>query len=78
MKPARQLNALGMRCPEPVMMVRLTLRQMQAGEILEILADDPSTTRDLPKFCTFMGHHMVQADTEAVPFRYWIRKGDAH
>lgn len=69
------LDATGLRCPEPVMMVRLTLRKMAAGEILHVLADDPSTTRDIPKFCTFMSHELVRAQTESIPFQYWIRKG---
>ncbi len=38
-----KLDALGLRCPEPVMMTRLTLRKMMPGEVLKITADDPST-----------------------------------
>lgn len=30
------------------MMVRKTVRGMQAGETLLIVADDPATTRDIP------------------------------
>ena len=39
----QQLDALGLRCPEPVMMTRLTIRKMQPGETLLIIADDPAT-----------------------------------
>ena len=35
------LDALGLRCPEPVMMVRKTVRHMDNGETLLIIADDP-------------------------------------
>ena len=69
------LNALGLRCPEPVMMVRKTVRQMQPGETLLITADDPSTTRDIPSFCRFMDHTLVASDVAQVPYRYLIRKG---
>lgn len=44
------LDAQGLRCPEPVMMVRKTIRTMQAGDVLLVMADDPSTTRDIPSF----------------------------
>ncbi|TXZ87291.1 sulfurtransferase TusA, partial [Vibrio cholerae] len=44
------LEAQGLRCPEPVMMVRKTIRTMQDGEVLLVTADDPSTTRDIPSF----------------------------
>ncbi|VEA74530.1 tRNA 5-methylaminomethyl-2-thiouridine synthase TusA [Salmonella enterica subsp. arizonae] len=46
--PDHTLDALGLRCPEPVMMVRKTVRNMQTGETLLIIADDPATTRDIP------------------------------
>ena len=69
------LEAEGLRCPEPVMMVRKTIRQMQDGETLLIKADDPSTTRDIPSFCRFMDHQLVGQATEALPYQYLIRKG---
>lgn len=68
------LDALGLRCPEPVMMVRLQIRKMQVGETLLIIADDPATTRDIPAFCRFMDHELVASDTAALPFRYLVKK----
>jgi len=69
------LNALGLRCPEPVMMVRLQVRKMQDGQTLSVIADDHSTTRDMPSFCRFMNHTMVDSQTESSPYFYLIRKG---
>ena len=40
--PDHQLDAIGLRCPEPVMMVRAAIRKMNDGETLLITADDPS------------------------------------
>ena len=68
------LDALGLRCPEPVMMVRLQLRKMQVGETLLIIADDPATTRDIPAFCRFMDHELVGSDTTELPYRYVVKK----
>ncbi|MGL4516018.1 sulfurtransferase TusA [Shewanella sp.] len=69
------LDALGLRCPEPVMMVRKTVRQMAAGETLLIIADDPATTRDIPSFCEFMDHTLIASDTSQTPYQYLIKKG---
>ncbi|MBD1388178.1 sulfurtransferase TusA [Neiella sp. HB171785] len=71
----RQLDAIGLRCPEPVMMVRKTVREMTAGEVLLVTADDPSTTRDIPSFCEFMEHQLLYREVEQAPYRYWIQKG---
>jgi tRNA 2-thiouridine synthesizing protein A len=70
----QELNTLGLRCPEPVMMVRKTIRKMQDGEFLTVIADDPATTRDIPSFCRFMEHTLIEADTKQLPYRYLIRK----
>ncbi len=72
--PDHTLDALGDRRPEPVMMVRKTVRTMPVGETLLIIADDPATTRDIPGFCRFMEHELVAQETEALPYRYLIRK----
>ena len=70
----QHLDAQGLRCPEPVMMVRLTIRKMQAGETLLIIADDPATTRDIPAFCRFMDHELIASDTTTLPYRYLLKK----
>jgi tRNA 2-thiouridine synthesizing protein A len=70
-----QLDALGLRCPEPVMMVRLKIREMQVGQTLVVTADDHSTTRDIPSFCRFMDHELLATDTAQSPYRYLVKKG---
>lgn len=69
------LDAKGLRCPEPVMMIRLQIRKMADGETLAIVADDPSTARDVPSFCKFMQHTLVSQQTEEMPYQYLIKKG---
>lgn len=73
--PDKTLDALGLRCPEPVMMVRKAVRHMQPGQTLLIVADDPATIRDIPGFCRFMDHWLLAASTENLPYRYLIQKG---
>lgn len=69
------LDAQGLRCPEPVMMVRKAIRTLSEGDVLIVLADDPSTTRDIPSFCRFMDHTLLASQTEQQPYRYTIQKG---
>ena len=71
----QELNTLGLRCPEPVMMVRKTVRKMQEGDFLTVIADDPATTRDIPSFCRFMEHTLIEVEINQLPYRYVIRKG---
>ena len=68
------LDAIGLRCPEPVMMVRMNIRKIASGETLLIKCDDPSTARDIPSFCHFMEHELLAKQTDTLPFLYVIKK----
>ncbi|WP_122572596.1 sulfurtransferase TusA [Pseudomonas viridiflava] len=68
------LDASGLFCPEPVMMLHQKVRDLPAGGLLKVIATDPSTTRDIPKFCVFLGHELIEQHAGDGTFLYWIRK----
>ena len=68
------LDARGLVCPEPVMLLHSRVRAMAPGEELEMLATDPSTERDVAKFCQFLGHTLVRHEHDGDLFRFLIRK----
>ena len=68
------LDTQGLMCPEPVMMLHNAVRDMAAGELLQVLATDPSTERDIPRFCSFLGHELVEQHETGGIFHYLIRK----
>ncbi|MGM0525918.1 MAG: sulfurtransferase TusA [Pseudomonadota bacterium] len=74
MNENKELDTLGLRCPEPVMMLRAAVRKMEVGEVLLVIADDPATTRDIPGFCDFMDHELVAKEVNETPYRYWVKK----
>lgn len=74
LKPDHILDATGLFCPEPVMLLHNKIRDIAPGEVLQVLATDPSTRRDIPKFCHFLGHELVQLDEFDGHYRYWVRK----
>lgn len=77
MKAQHYLDACGLLCPEPVMLLHSKVRDMAPGELLEVLATDPSTERDIPKFCQFLGHTLLSHQQQGDQFRYFIRKKEA-
>lgn len=54
-----ELDTTGLYCPEPIMLMHNKVRDMQPGEVLKVIASDPATTRDVPKFCHFLGHELI-------------------
>lgn len=73
-QPSATLDACGLYCPEPVMLLHNKIRDIEAGQILEVLATDPSTTRDVPKFCLFLGHELIEHSERDGQYHYLIRK----
>lgn len=68
------LDARGLFCPEPVMMLHKKFREITEGTEVLVIATDPSTTRDIPKFCLFLGHELLTSENDGKTFRYLIRK----
>lgn len=73
-QPDAILDATGLCCPEPVMLLHNKVRDLPAGGLLKVIATDPSTRRDIPKFCLFLGHELLEQVEEAGTYLYWIRK----
>jgi tRNA 2-thiouridine synthesizing protein A len=43
---------------------------------VRLTATDPSTQRDIVKFCEFLGHHLLDHKAVADRFVYRVRKAD--
>ncbi|MDG1850486.1 MAG: sulfurtransferase TusA [Gammaproteobacteria bacterium] len=71
------LDARGLFCPEPVMLLHKKIREINEGEVLVLVATDPSTTRDVPKFCHFLGHELLSSAENDKVYRYSIRKSSS-
>lgn len=71
------LDATDLLCPEPVMMLHVEMRKIASRGILKVIATDPSTTRDIPKFCQFLGHKLVNQEQEGDTYFYWIERKES-
>lgn len=68
------LDTSGLYCPEPIMLLHTKLNEMQVGEILLLIATDPATTKDVPKFSQFLKHPLVHQEETQQQYRYWLKK----
>ena len=68
------IDAVGLLCPEPLMIVRNKVRSMAPGETVSVVATDPSTVRDFTNFCRFMGHELARSTRDGELYRFVIRK----
>ena len=69
------LDTTGLFCPEPLMLLHSTFKDIKAGDVVKVLATDPSTQRDIPKFCLVLGHELLEQEEVGSEYQYRIRKG---
>ena len=68
------LDATGLLCPEPVMLLHNRIADVAVGGVLRVLATDPSTERDIPRFCQFMGHQLLEQQVDGDQYHYFIER----
>ena len=73
-EPQESIDAIGLNCPEPVMLLHAAMRRLKSGQELTLRATDPSTERDVTNFCEFLGHALLVARRDGDEFLYRIRK----
>jgi len=47
----KQLDARGLKCPQPIMKVAVMAKTLSEGDVLEVLADCPSFPKDIEAWC---------------------------
>ncbi len=49
-----------MYCPEPVFKTRMELDELNVGEVLEVLADDPAAEEDIRSLVKNLGQELLE------------------
>lgn len=70
-----QLDTSGLRCPEPLMLLRNRVRALESGTRIHVIATDPASVRDFEQFCSFLGHRIVAREETEARFEFLIEKG---
>jgi TusA-related sulfurtransferase len=70
----RLLDCVGLYCPEPVFRTRLELDKMAAGDVLEVISDDPAAEADIKSLIKRLGHKLIKIEREDTALRFTIQK----
>jgi len=73
-KPNRTIDVIGFYCPEPIFRTRLEIDKMDKGEVLEVLADDPSSESDISSWIKKTGQELLSISKKDNIIRFIIRK----
>ena len=73
-KADKKIDCLGLFCPEPVFKTRMQLDEMEIGETLEVIADDPAAKSDIENLAKNLGQEIVESVQEGDVTRIIIKK----
>ncbi|MET0526144.1 MAG: sulfurtransferase TusA family protein [Nocardioides sp.] len=75
MSPALELDCRGQVCPMPVIELARRIPEIEVGEVVAVLADDPAARHDVPAWCRMREQESVGEDAadDGVP-RYLVRR----
>jgi len=73
-KPVLTLDALGKKCPIPIIMLADRIREVPVGQTIEVLADDPAAKTDLPAWCALKSQEFVRTDDLEHGWSFLVRR----
>ena len=68
------IDALGRKCPIPIIMLAEQIRDVPVGAVIEVLADDPAAYTDVPAWCGMKSHEFVFRDELESGWAFGIRR----
>ncbi|REJ09978.1 sulfurtransferase TusA family protein [Halobacillus trueperi] len=76
MNVTKTLDATGLACPMPIVKTKKAMKDIEAGEVLEIQATDQGAKADLTAWAKSGGHELLQTEEDNGVFKFWIKKGE--
>lgn len=73
-EPTKSIDTVGLYCPVPLFKTREAIDEIQPGEVLEILADDPAAEEDIKRFAKRTGNELLAFENNEGTLRFLIRK----
>jgi len=74
MKADATLDCIGLYCPMPIANTAKKLKELKAGQVLEVLADDEGIKEDMPAWCRITGNELLGIEEEAGQYKVYIKK----
>jgi tRNA 2-thiouridine synthesizing protein A len=68
------IDALGRKCPIPIIMLAERIREVPVGELISVLADDPAARTDVPAWCGLKSQEFVVETTLPRGWAFTVRR----
>ena len=74
-EPVMTIDAVGRKCPIPIIMLAARIVEVPVGSVIAVLADDPAAYTDVPAWCGLKSHDCVfRADLRSGGWAFGVRR----
>ena len=70
----RELDVKGLNCPLPILRTKKALSEMDSGQILRVLATDPSAVKDFHAFARQTGNLLLSDSAAEQVFEFYFQR----
>jgi len=68
------IDALGRKCPIPIIMLAEQMGAVPIGSVIAVLADDPAAYTDVPAWCAMKSHSLAFREDYQTGWSFGIRR----
>lgn len=73
-KANRVLDCSGLLCPLPIIKVSKTIKQIEVGQVLQMIATDPGSPLDMVAWSRLTGNDLLDSHKEGGKFIFYFRR----
>ncbi len=74
LKADKTLDCSGMLCPVPVIKTSKAIKEVQVGEVLQMIATDPGAPADMEAWSRQTGNELLDSHKEGDKFIFFFRR----
>ena len=68
------IDARGLSCPMPIVKTAQAVRAIPSGAVVELVATDPGSIKDIAAWCRTTGNELVEQTSDGAVYRFVIRR----
>lgn len=68
------LDCTGLLCPIPVVKTSRAIKEVEVGQVLQMIATDPGAPPDMEAWVKQTGHEMVDSAEEDGKYLFWFKR----
>jgi TusA-related sulfurtransferase len=69
-----EIDCVGFYCPMPISMTKEKFDEIEIGQIVKIIADDPAAEEDITRWAKRMNHKILSVEKDGTIITFYIKK----